>query len=140
MLYISMSDLTGKIPGPFLIQALDDDGDGVASAAEFEAVAKDACGKVDSLLSGRYQVPFSNPLPAVVRNAAVTFACYQVHQRRSVADKDNPFASEARTFETKLAAIAKGEEELDPKIKRANPSATAITAPAKTVSSTGIAA
>jgi len=137
MIYVSMADLQGKIPGPFLIQALDDEGTGVANPANWDKVATDASGKVDSLVGGRYAVPFSNPLPAVVKSAANVFACYEIYQRRGTADKDNPFAKDSKTFEDKLTAIGRGDEPLDPALNRAKPSATAITAPAKTVSANG---
>jgi phage gp36-like protein len=139
MVYVAMADLQGKIPGPFLIEALDDDGDGVVEPAEWDQVATDASTKVDGLLGGRYAVPFANPIPAVVKNAAKVFACYAIYQRRGRADKDNPFAGEAKAVETKLTAIATGTEPLDPSVNRAKPSATAITSPAKTVGTTGIA-
>ena len=132
-----MADLTGMIPGPFLIQALDDDSDGAADPAAWNSVAKDASDAVDGVLGGRFPVPFSNPLPAVVIAAAKLFAAEQIYARRGKSAQENPFTKQATEMRAKLEEIAKGEQALAPTVNRAKPSATAITETSKTASKQG---
>ena len=137
MFYVTMADLTGMIPGPFLIQALDDDSDGAADPAAWNSVAKDASDAVDGVLGGRFTVPFSNPLPAVVIAAAKLFAAEQIYARRGKSAQENPFTKQATEMRAKLEEIAKGEQALAPTVNRAKPSATAITETSKTASKQG---
>ena len=104
MFYVTMADLTGMIPGPFLIQALDDDSDGAADPAAWNSVAKDASDAVDGVLGGRFTVPFSNPLPAVVIAAAKLFAAEQIYARRGKSAQENPFTKQATEMRAKLEA------------------------------------
>ena len=79
-------------------------------------------------------VPFVNPIPNVVLDCARVFAAELLYKRRGTADKENPWASQAKTLRDKLAAIVKGDEPLTPEIQRANPSVSVVTEPAKTSS------
>ncbi len=139
--YITMADLSGLIPCKFLIEGLDDDGDGAADPTAINLVCQGASDAVDSILGGRFETPFAMPIPKVVTEAAKIFACEMIHQRRGKSADENPFTKQAnqlRDPETgKLTLIAKGEQPLTPQIQRAKPSGTVIAAPAKTSSATG---
>lgn len=141
MAYITMADLTGKIPGPFLIEALDDDQDGAADPAVLSQVIADAEGSVDAILGTRFTVPFLNPLPAPVVNAAKVFACELIYQRRGKTPDQNPFTAAADQLRDPekgtLTLMARGELPLTPALNRAQPSGTVISAPAATTSKTG---
>ncbi len=141
--YVTMTDLSGMIPLPFLIEGLDDNNDGAADAAVWSQVAADVASVIDGKLGGRYSVPFANPLPSVVVNAAKILAAEQIYTRRGRVDANgrivNPFTKLADDVRTQLDAIAKGDIPLNPAINRQQPSATVITAPSKTASSTGLA-
>lgn len=111
MPYIELSDLDGEIPPDFLTQALDDDHDQVIDA--WEKVQTSACEEVDSLLEGRFRVPLQlNPLPKIIKRAAVAFACELCYRRRSVPDQDNPWASRANALRKTLQMITAGDLQL----------------------------
>jgi phage gp36-like protein len=142
MPYISMADITGMIPRKFLIEGLDDDGDGEAEAATINQVLEQASGMVDALLEGRYATPFSNPLPKVVCEAAKVFACELIYQRRGTPADQNPWTKQASQYRDPvsgmLTKIAAGTMPLYPTIQRADASAVAITGASKAASKTGL--
>lgn len=135
--YVLLGDLDGMIPGQFVIEALDDDGDGAADPGVWSAVARDVGQAIDGALGGRFAVPFGNPIPPVVVNAAKVFACEQLYIRRGKLDDKNPFTPRANAIRKQLAAIASGEEPLTPTIERAKPSVSVVSEPARTTSASG---
>jgi phage gp36-like protein len=135
--YITIEDLAGEIPDAFLVEALDDNGDGLADAGAFDTIALKASGDVDALLSGRYSVPFTGTIPALVKQAARVFVLEMLYKKRGVADNANPWSTRANQLRSQLAAIANGTGSLDIKIPRAKPSGTVITERSKTFSSNG---
>ena len=106
MSYFELEDLEADIPPDFLVQALDDNADGEIDA--FTKVQTRACQMVDSLLESRFNVPF-NPVPSKIKQAAVLFACWLCYARRSVPEKDNPFANSKSAIERKLEKIEAGD-------------------------------
>ncbi len=135
MSYIALTDIEGKIPAPFLTQALDDDGDGVMDA--HEQVLASASKAVDALLGGRFTVPFSAPLPAIVADAATVFFCEQCYQRRGFTAEANPWAAQADAMRKRLDKIASGMLPLSPTVVRANASGTLISEPSTTFDAAG---
>lgn len=136
MSYVTSAVLIAKIPSAFLLQALDDDADGVIDAAVVAQLLEDASGAVDALLCGRFTVPFADP-PAVVTESAKVFACEQCYKRRGIADEANPWFSLAESMRAKLVKIASGDLPLAPEIERAQPSGKAITESVTTLASCG---
>jgi len=111
MPYIELSDLNGQIPPQFLVQALDDDNDGVIDA--WAQVRTAACEDVDALLEGRFAVPLTlDPLPKIIKRAAVAFACELCYRRRSTPDDQNPWKGRADAFRKTLAMITAGDLKL----------------------------
>lgn len=109
--YVELSDLEGQIPPQFLLQALDDDGDGVMDA--WPVVQAAAAEDVDALLEGRFPVPLTmTPLPRIIRMAARTFACELCYRRRGVADADNPWKGRADAVRKQLEKITAGDLQL----------------------------
>ncbi|MEM8954352.1 MAG: phage protein Gp36 family protein [Verrucomicrobiota bacterium] len=136
--YIAQTDIEGRIPPDFLLQALDDNSDGAADTGVWDRVAEDACQAVDARLAQRYETPFSTTdPPTIVKAAAEVFALEILYLRRGVAATENPWTSQAETWRKKLDAIAMGHEPLTPDLQRAQPSANAITEPSKTTDSAG---
>lgn len=111
MAYVTLSALEADIPREYLIEALDDDGDGVEDAGT--AVLDAASEKVDGYLAGRYTVPFASPYPSLVKRAAYVFAAESIYRRRGIPDEKNPWAKEAGKLMAKLELISQGKLSLD---------------------------
>lgn len=137
--YITRSRLAAVIPPQFMLEALDDDGDGVEDAGLFDEVLAAAQTDVDGILGKRFATPFANPIPAIVADATTKIFAELLYIRRGYGseEKPNPWGPKAKTAREKLEKIAKGEEPLTPDLKRQKPSASAITERAKTSSATG---
>ena len=112
MTYLVQRDLEAAIPAQQLVDALDDDGDGAADANKLADVIAGASRQVDGFLAGRYTVPFSDPAPAAVREAAFVFACELIYARRPSAG-ENPFKKRADDWRKQLELIASGKQALD---------------------------
>lgn len=111
MPYLTLADLNGQIPPQFLIQALDDDNDGVVDA--WDQVQTAVQEDVDALLEGRFAVPLTlDPMPRIIKRACVAFACELCYRRRGTADADNPWKSRADAFRKTLGMINVGDLKL----------------------------
>ncbi len=135
--YVLLANLEADLPPQFLIEALDDDSDGVIEATTWNKVAAAVAAEIDGLLGQRYTVPFQNPLPAIIPHAARILALHKLYQRRGVEDKANPFAKSAEDIRAKLSAIGSGKESLTPGIEQASQAVSIIAAPSKLHSPTG---
>jgi hypothetical protein len=133
MAYVELTDLHGKIPPQFLIQALDDDADGAIDAGIWELVQSQAGQSVDSRLGQRYAVPLAADAPgiAVAREAALIFALEGVYARRLPPDQ-NPWMGMGNAQRAKLDRIGAGDEPLTPTTNRVKPSGSVIASPART--------
>lgn len=117
--YFSQSDLEALIPSAFLIQALDDDNDGVIDA--FAVVQTQAQGEVDAYLEPRFAVPLTGSIPRLVNKAAVTIAAELCYRRRGTPDADNPWVSTAKAMRTLLTKIGQGDLQLQAIPQREEP-------------------
>lgn len=136
--YFIMSDLAAELPGKFLIQALDDDKDGLADSEVFASIQSAVKNEIDGKLEQKYDVAqFGANPPALVRSIALTLACETLYRRRGIDEKNNPYTQRAKDARKKLDAIAKGDQLLYPKAKKANQSGAVIGEDAKTVSTSG---
>lgn len=109
MAYCSSTDITVLIPSHVLLQALDDDADGVADTGVLDSIIEAASNKVDALLqqtSGALDTPYGQ----IAVRAAICFACFMVYQRKgNMADGErNPYESERKDYERLLTKIADG--------------------------------
>lgn len=136
--YITRARLAAIIPPQFMLEALDDNSDGVEDVGLFDEVLGAAQTKVNGILGQRFAVPFVNPIPEIVADATTTFFAELLYKRRGFGgeQKPNPWASDAKAAREKLERIAKGEEPLTPDLKREKPSASVISEPSKTTSRT----
>lgn len=132
-MYVALTDLQAIIPPAFLTQALDDDSDGVIDA--WTAVQAAAERAVNAALGVRFTVPFTDPIPPIVAEAAFLFAAEACYTRRGVEFDQNPFGKSASTMRATLRQIAAGEMPLAPTIERQKPSVSVITEPARTAGS-----
>ncbi len=86
---------------------------------------------IPARLGGRYATPFQMPYPAKVALAAKLYAVRALYTRRGKADA-NPYKKQAEDMDADLAQIAAGTLPLDPRVQRANPSASVRSTPSKT--------
>lgn len=111
MAYIELSDIEGSIPPQHLMEALDDDHDGVIDA--WTRVQTEVCEDVDALLEGRFRVPLTlSPMPRIIKRAAIAFACELCYRRRGVPDADNPWRGRAEALRKTLQMITAGDLQL----------------------------
>lgn len=133
MAYVTQADLSNLIPAEFIVEALDDDGDGTADAGAWDGVAEEAGQEIDSYLEQRYALPLSEPYPARVIQAAKIFACEILYKRRGIHGDKNPFSARAERHRKALANIASGDAALKVGSEPVEPSISIITEPAGTV-------
>jgi phage gp36-like protein len=129
MAYTSQSEIEAAIPAPHLVDATDDDRDGAADFGVIETVIQVACTAVDSYLASVYTVPFPDPAPAAVKDAAFVFACELIYQRRPHLAESNPFKAQADAWRTRLKDIGDGKASLDANQPRTFKPGAAITEP-----------
>lgn len=136
-LYYAESDLAGMIPPDFLLQALDDNADGVEDAGLWASVAGQAGDAIDAYIGLRYSLPLAPPYPSVVINAARVFTAELLYKRRGIKDEENPWSAQASQIRTLLKSISLGQSPLSPSLNRQDPSASIITQPLGTVPQNG---
>jgi hypothetical protein len=108
MSYVTRAEIETEVPAGHLADALDDDRDGAEDAGLFDALVAQAAQAVDALLSGTYTVPFLDPAPPPVREAAFAFLGERIYARREMAEK-NPFSERAKYWRERLALAGQGK-------------------------------
>jgi phage gp36-like protein len=136
--YVLLSDMNARLPAVFLIQSLDDDGDGAADPGVWDAVAAAVAQEIDGILGVRFSVPFANPIPAPVISSAQVLAAEALYARRGFqGEEKNPWHKLASGHRATLQKIAAGEQPLAPDRARQAPSASIVGERAKTTSARG---
>lgn len=108
MRYCTLADIAKAIPPVTLLQLSNDD-----PAAELpdEAVIEDgiraASELVDGYLRGRYNLPFE-PVPTVLRDAAITLVRYGLYSRRPETDLPDAVKDDRRNTIKLLESIRDG--------------------------------
>jgi len=137
-MYFTQDDIAAEMPPEFLLEALDDDADGVIDAGLWDKVVASASRKVDAALGQRFTVPFTGTIPALVKEAAIVFCLETLYRRRGFGEEEtNPWITLANSVRKKLTRIGNGEEPLTPTVKKPTPSVSTVTEPARTTSSRG---
>ncbi len=129
MTRLTIDDLTGDMPEQKLIEALDDDQDGLADEKAFDAALASANARAEALFGGAVPAQYSTAADYAVR----VFMLDILYRRRGVADESNPWAKIADAQEARLRALASGTEAID-----ATTDGVIISKPAKIYSSTGV--
>ncbi len=115
-MYVTRQQVESKLPPPILIEALDDDGDGNEDAGQFDNIVATASQEVDSYLAGLYTVPFPDPAPAKVCQAALCFVLETIYGRRTTGcDPRNPssWKLQARFWRDHLQRVGNRELPFD---------------------------
>jgi hypothetical protein len=139
IVYTSQEQAKAKVPEAFLVEALDDDRDGMIDDDVWTAVAEEAADQVDARLGQRYAVPFpADAIPAPARHASLLFVLETLYLRRGFGtEENNPFLNSARAARKELEAIGSGQKPLTPESQKPRPSVAVFTEPARTTSSAG---
>jgi phage gp36-like protein len=126
MSYILITDLDGKVPAQLLLQALDDNGDGLADDGVWDKIVVDVESAINSRLEGNYAIPLAEPLPAIVSEAAKILAAEAVYQRRGLSGDQNPWVKQADAMRKRLEDIGSGDKPLKPDTAPQGPSGVVI--------------
>lgn len=113
MAYVTREQVNTKVPSQVLNDALDDDGDGSEDPGLFEKIVSAASTAVDGYLQGLFLVPFPDPAPSKVQQAAFVFVCETIYQRRNVPEEKNPFTAEATWWRNHLQKVGNRELPFD---------------------------
>lgn len=137
--YTTLEQVKAKLPYDFLVEALDDDKDGLPDTEVWTAVAEDAADQVDARLGKRYSVPFDPAaLEPIVKSSSLIFVLETLYQRRGYGGEDNnPYLVSARAARKELNQIGDGEVPLTPEQQRPRRSVSTVTEPARTSSARG---
>lgn len=127
MPYVIQSDLDGKIPAQLLLQALDDNGDGLADDGVWDKIVVDVESAINSRLEGNYTIPLAEPIPAIISEAAKVLAAEAVYLRRGLAGDQNPWVKQADAMRKRLEEIGSGDKPLKPDTAPQGPSGIVIT-------------
>ena len=126
-MYITRTQVEDKLPPPILLDALDDDGDGVEDPGRFDSLVGTASQEVDGYLAGLFTVPFLDPAPPKVCQAALCLMLYGIYRRRGVADKDNSYYHDVVFWREHLQKVANRELPFDASMVKAFTPGAAIT-------------
>ncbi|WP_043586351.1 phage protein Gp36 family protein [Geminisphaera colitermitum] len=136
--YVTLAEMNGLIPAQFLVQALDDNNDGIADSTAWTDVLGAVQREIDGIVGIRYAVPFRNPIPAIITHAAQIFAAEMLYNRRGFSGEErNPWTSQAKQIRARLESVAQGKLPLTPDTKREKPSVSIVGEQAKTTSLAG---
>ena len=137
MAYTIQAEIEPLLPAAELVQALDDDNDGLIDDGLWDSIAAAAAAAVDGKLGQRYATPFAEPLPAVVKEASKTFVMEMLFARRGVDAEKNPWTKRATEMRATLTYIATGDQPLAPEQTRPRPSVNVISEPSRTTDARG---
>lgn len=139
VVYTALDQVQAKLPMDFIVEALDDDKDGLIDESVWELVAADAADQVDDRLGKRYAVPFAaDNIPAPARSASLLFCLETLYQRRGFGTvENNPFLAAARAARAELEKIGNGQSPMTTESERKRPSVAVFTEPARTTSASG---
>ena len=118
MAYITQTDLANYIDNLNLIAATDDFATGTVNTTVLNNLLQTASDKADSLVSSIYTVPFGNPVPVKIKQAAIIFAVEMLYARRLTPDQKNPMTPQADELRKTLMDINRGLLSLDAAVVR----------------------
>ena len=129
MTKLTIDDLVGDMPERSIIAALDDDRDGIADEAAFNAALKSANERAEAVFGGTVPARYARAADYAVR----VFLIDLLHRRHGDSDGENPWARLAADEEARLKALASGTESID-----ATSDGVVISKPAKIYNTLGV--
>ena len=109
MTTLTIDDLSGDMPEQKLVEALDDDQDGLADEKAFRATLASANERAEAVFGGAVPEQYARPADYAVR----VFVLDLLYRRRGTPDEANPWARLAEAQEARLRALAAGTEAID---------------------------
>lgn len=103
------ADLLGEMPAELMLQALDDNGDGIADEAAWVAVH----GAAEERLQGAFGGAVPARHAAAGRAALKLFCLVILYNRRGMTGEANPYTTAANRAETRLEKLSSGEASVD---------------------------
>lgn len=147
MPYVTAAKLRAALPAEVTARLLDDHGTGEADAGAWAEIQSAVQTEIDGKVGMRYPVPFADPVPPVIANAAFILAAELVYQRKGFFNDGNPWMKRAQDIRGTqgqqggqpglLDRIAAGEIPLTAEAPRSRPAGAVIAEPAKTTPSRG---
>lgn len=137
MAYTTQSALASRVPPTFIVQALDDNGDGEADEGLWDLVSSGVDAQINGRLEGRYAVPLAEPFPAVVTEAALVLAAEALYLRRGLSGDQNPWSKQANDIRARLERIGAGKEALKNEIAPARSGGSVIGETSRTYDGSG---
>jgi phage gp36-like protein len=107
MAYSTKADILTEISEDKLIQLTDDEGAGVVDDARVTAAISKADALIDSYCGQVDQVPYTAPIPAVVKQHSITLSIYHLYARRDAIPETRQKAFDAAIAH--LKDIAQGK-------------------------------
>ena len=109
MTKLTIADLVGDMPEDKIVEALDDDRDGLADQKPFDAALKSANARAEAIFGGPVPARYAKAADYAVR----AFLLDLLYRRHGTAAAENPWASIAAEQEARLKALASGTESID---------------------------
>jgi phage gp36-like protein len=118
MAYITRNDILTKISNSQLDQFTDDDGNGIPDSGVLDLVIDIASNAADAYVASIYETPFTDYVPAKIKDAALIFCVEMLYQRRLAPEERNIFKSQADLWREILTKIGTGQMPLDSNVSR----------------------
>jgi len=107
MAYCTLDDIKKLIPEQVIIQLTDDENLGTVNQARVDEAIAQADAEIDSYCGGKYSVPFSSPVPDIIKKISVDIAIYNLYSRK-VEEIPQTRTERYRNAIRQLEGIAKG--------------------------------
>lgn len=129
MNYTTVNELERFIAASVLTEMLDDDGDGQRDEGLLDGIIESSSQAVDAYLCSLFDVPFTNPVPALVSQAGLIFTCYALFARRLTPEEKNPWTSQVNMIRDRLQKVGEGKLPLDAQQTKSHSPGVVITTP-----------
>lgn len=107
--YCELEDIEKYLDPDQVMDLSDDDNDEVPDPAVIAEVIAAADADLDSYLGNRYTVPFSPPVPVIVRKLSARMAIHYLYLRRKEAMIPDKWVDDYNNLLEMLREIARGE-------------------------------
>lgn len=121
MPYFTRSEIVAKLPADHLLEALDDDGDGVEDPGLFDQLVASAECQAHALLVNRYDTPLPPEMDEhkAVAEAVKTFLLEELYKRRGWFEDStprNPWSAQAKLMAKLLGQLNPREDQRTPPV------------------------